>query len=108
MSLVTEACKLYPYQLVLLPEDVGNVHVVGGRGKIFQLLAGENIDGDEMDFSVTVLPGLGGRHLHNLARAALDDDVTVLPQGRALHRKGGGSAGVGTFESVLLMLWNRQ
>lgn len=31
---------------------------MGGRAKILQLLAGEDIDGSKMDFGVTVLAGL--------------------------------------------------
>ena len=38
-----------------------------------------HIDGDEMDFGVTVFSGLGGRHVNDFARSALDDDVSVLP-----------------------------
>ena len=68
------------------------------------------IDGDQVDLGVTVLAGLGGRHVDDLARAAwggewvcvvvtrrtrtesetltLDDDVAVLAKGRALHGEG--------------------
>lgn len=66
-----------------------DVHVVGRGGEILQLLAGEDIDGNKMDLGVAVLAGLGGRHVDDLAGAVLDDDVAVLPQGRALHREGG-------------------
>ena len=61
---------------------------MGGRAEIFQLLAGEDVDGDEMDLCVAVLAGLGGGHFDNLARTVLDDDEAVLPQGRALHGEG--------------------
>ena len=44
--------------LVLLTPDVRNVHVVGRRGDIFKLLAGENINGDHVNLSVTVLASL--------------------------------------------------
>jgi hypothetical protein len=77
---------------------------VGGGRKIFQLLASEDIDCDQVDLGVTVLASLGGRHFDNLAGTTLDDDVTVLPQGRALHREGGGGASIGGLEGVL-MLW---
>ena len=76
---------------------------MGGWGQIFHLLAGEDIDSDHMDLSVTVLARLGGRHFYNLARAALDDNVTVLPQGGTLHRKGGRGASVGAVESVFML-----
>lgn len=92
------------YQLVLATGDVRDVHVVGGRGQILELLASEDVDGDQVDLGVTVLAGLGGGHLDNLARAVLDDDVTVLPQSRALHGEGGGRTGVGAVEGDL-MLW---
>lgn len=91
------------YELVLLTADVGNIHVVGGGRQVFQLLASEDVDGDQVDFGVTVLAGLGGAHVHNLARAVLDDNETVLAQGRALHREGGGRAGVGGVEFELML-----
>ena len=46
------------YELVFLATDVGHVHVVGGRAQFFQLLAGEDVDGDEMDLGVAVLASL--------------------------------------------------
>ena len=63
---------------------------MGGRREIFQLLASEDIQGDDVNLGVTVLAGLGGGHFDDLAGAALDDNVTVLPQSRALLRVGGG------------------
>ena len=92
------------HELVLATGDVGDVHVVSGGRQIFELLAGEDVNGDKMDLGVTVLAGLRGGHVDNLAGAALDDDVTVLPQSRALHGKGGRGTGIGGLESVLLML----
>lgn len=91
------------YELVLLTADVRDVHVVGGRGQILQLLAGEQVNGDQVDLGVTVLAGLGGGHVDNLAGTALDDDVTVLPQSRALHREGRGRTGVGAVEGDLML-----
>jgi len=38
--------------------DVGDIHVVCGGTDIFELLAGEDIDGNEMNLGVTVLPRL--------------------------------------------------
>ena len=78
---------------------------MGGWRQVFQLLAGEDVDGDDVDLGVAVLAGLGRGHFHNLARTALDDDVPVLPQGRALHREGLGGTGVGAFEGVLMLSW---
>ena len=79
---------------------------MGGWRQIFQLLAGEDVDGDHVDLGVTVLASLGGGHFDNLAGAALNDDVPVLPQGRALHREGGRGTGVGATE-VDFMLGQR-
>jgi hypothetical protein len=67
---------------------------VGGRAEIFQLLAREDVEGDEMNLGVTVLAGLGGGHVDDLARAVLDHDKAVLPQSRALHGIGGGRTGI--------------
>lgn len=99
-------CRIFrdgTHELELATGDVGDVHVVGRGGKIFELLAGEDVDGNHVDLGVTVLASLGGGHVNNLARAALDNDVTVLPQSRALHGEGGGSAGIGGVEGVLVL-----
>ena len=71
--------------------------------QIFQLLAGKDINGDEMHFGVSMLASLGGAHFHNLARAAFDHDVSIFAQGGALHGIGGGGAGVGGFECVFML-----
>lgn len=81
------------YQGILGAFNVRNIHVVGRRREILELLAGEDIDRDKVDLGVTVLASLGCRHVDDLARAALDHDVAVLPQGRALHRVGEGGTG---------------
>jgi hypothetical protein len=39
---------------------------VGGRNDIFQFLVGEDINGGEVAFSMTVLTSLGGRYINNL------------------------------------------
>lgn len=91
------------YKLVFATVDVRDIHVVGGRAQIFHLLASEDVDGDQVDLGVTVLAGLGGRHFHDLAGAVLDDNVTVLPQGRALHGEGGGGASIGALEGVIML-----
>lgn len=51
-----------------------------------------------MDLGVTVLAGLGGGHLHDLAGTALQHDETVLTQGRALLGEGRGRARLGGIE----------
>ena len=78
---------------------------MGGRGQVLELLAGEDVDGDQVDLGVTVLAGLGGGHVDDLARAVLDDDVTVLPQSGTLHRVGGGGTGIGGVEGDLMLWW---
>ena len=75
-----------------------------GRGaEFFELLAGEDVDSDQMDLGVAVLASLGGGHVDDLAGAVLDHDEAVLPQGRALHGEGGRGASVGGLESVLML-----
>lgn len=76
---------------------------MGGWAKFFELLLGEDVDGDEMDLGVTVLTSLGGRHVDDLARAVLDDDESVLSQGRTLHGVGGGCTSIGRIEGVLML-----
>lgn len=56
-----------------------------------------------MNLSMAVLASLRGRHFDNLARAALDNDEAVLPQGRALHRICSRRTGVSTVEGVLML-----
>lgn len=76
---------------------------MGRGGQILKLLASENIDGNNVDLGVAVLASLGGGHLNNLARAALDDNKTVLPQSRALHGEGGRGTGISRLESDLVL-----
>ena len=76
---------------------------MSGRGEILEFLAGENVDSNQMDLGVAMLAGLGGGHVHNLARASLDHDVAVLAQSRALHRVRRRGAGIGRFKSVLML-----
>jgi hypothetical protein len=96
------------YELEFLAGDDGDVHVVGGRRQIFQLLVGEDVEGDQVNLGVTVLASLGGGHFDDLARATLDHDVAVLAQGRALHRVGGRGTGIGALEGVLMLKKNCQ
>jgi hypothetical protein len=95
------------YQLVLTARDVGNVHVVSRRRQILVLLAVEDVGSNEMDLGMTVLSSLGGRHVDNLAGAALDDDETVLTQSRALHGVGQRRAGIGRVEGSLVLRINQ-
>lgn len=54
--------------------------------EIFELLASENVNGDQMHLGVSVLAGLRRGHVDDLAGAALDAHVAVLAQSRALER----------------------
>lgn len=77
------------------------------RAEIFELFAGENVESSKMDLGMSMLACLGGTHFHDFARAAFDHNEAVLPQGRALHRVGGRSAGISTLESMLMLgLWS--
>lgn len=91
-------------ELEFLPPNVGDVHVVGGGRNVFKLLAGEDVDGDKVDLGVTVLTSLGSGHVNDLARPALDNNVTVLPESGTLHREGLGSPGTGGLESLVVLL----
>lgn len=53
---------------------------MGGWAKFFELLASEDVDGNKMDLGVTVLAGLGGGHVDNLAWAVLDHNEAVLAE----------------------------
>lgn len=64
-------------ELIFSAGDVGDIHVVGGWAKLLELLSGEDINGDQVDFCVTVLSGLGGAHFNDLTRTLLNDDVPV-------------------------------
>ena len=91
-------------KLVFLSGDVWNIHVVGGWAQLFKLLASENVDGDQVNLCVTVLSSLRGRHIDDLARTVLDNDETVLSQGRALHGESGRCASIsGGIEGVLML-----
>lgn len=59
---------------------------MGGRAEILEFLASKDVDGDEVNLGVTVLTGLGGGHVDDLAGTVLDNDKTVLPQSGTLHR----------------------
>lgn len=94
---------MHPYKLELAAGDVRDVHVVGGRGQLLELLAGEDVDGDQVDLGVTVLAGLGGGHVDNLARAVLDVDVAVLPESGTLHGVGERRTRISGVEGHLML-----
>jgi hypothetical protein len=76
---------------------------VGRGAQVLELLASEDVDGNQMDLGVAVLARLGGRHVDNLAGTALDHDVTVLAQGGTLHREGRRRTGVDRLEGVIML-----
>jgi hypothetical protein len=76
---------------------------VGRWAEIFEFLAGKDVDGDQMDLSVTVLSGLRGGHIDDLAGTVLDHNEAVLAESRALHRIGGRGASIGALEGVLML-----
>jgi hypothetical protein len=90
-------------KLVFGTSDIGDIHVVRGRTDIFQFLAGEDIDGDKVNFGMSMLTGLRGRHVHDLAGATLDNDVTVFAKGRALHRVGEGGPGTDLLKGLVML-----
>jgi len=75
---------------------------VGRWAKFFELLAGEDINGDKMNLGVTVLTSLRGRHIDDLTWAVLDADEAILPQGRALHGVGSRGTGIGALKGVFM------
>lgn len=78
---------------------------MGRWREIFQLLAGEDVESDQVNLCVTVLASLGGGHVDNLAWAALDDNESVLSQGGTLDWVGGRGAGVASgLEGVLMLV----
>ena len=77
---------------------------MGRWAKFFELLAGEDIDGNQMNLSVTMFASLRGGHIDNLARTVLDADETILPQGRALHGVSCRRAGICRFERMFMLL----
>ena len=91
-------------ELVLTAGHVRHIHVVRRGRNVFVLTTREDVRSDKVDLGVTVLASLRGRHVDNLARAALDHDVTVLTQGRALLGVGHRSTGVGGLEVDVLSL----
>ncbi len=91
------------YKLVFATSDVGDLHVVGGWGQIFELLVGEDVESSKMDLCVTVFASLGGGHFDDLAGTTLDDNEAVLSQGGTLHRVGSRGTGIGTLKGVLML-----
>jgi len=90
-------------KLVFLAKDVGNIHIVSGGAKLLQLLTSEDVNRDKVDLGMTMFPGLGGGHIDNFAGTILNNNETVLPQGRALHRVSSGCTRISGVERVLML-----
>ena len=91
------------HELIFLASHIGHIHIVRAGAQIFQLLAGENINGDQVDFGVAVLAGLGGAHFNNFAGAAFNDYMAVFAEGRTLHRIGGRCTSVSGLECMFML-----
>jgi len=89
-------------QVVLDSGHVWYFHVMSGWRHILVLLAIENIDSGHVNLGVTVLASLRGRHIHDLARVALEHRVAVLSQSTALDWVGEGTSGTGSFEGFVV------
>jgi len=94
-------------ELVFRTPDIRDIHVVGRGTDIFQFFSSEDVDGDEMNLGMTMLSGLGGRHVHNLAGTALDDDVAVLAESRTLRGEGEGGPSAGLLKGMLVSFVSR-
>jgi len=68
-------------QLVVFALHVGHLHVVGGGADVLKLFAGEDVESHHVNLGVTVFPGLGGGHLHDLAGPVLDHNETSFAKG---------------------------
>ena len=83
---------------VLSTANVGRGHVVRGRADLLKLLRGEDVKRNNVRLGVTVLSGLGGRVLNDLAGAVTDHAVHSLLQRSGLDGVGRGGPGVGGVE----------
>lgn len=68
------------------------------------LLLTEDVEGDHVNFSVTVLASLGSGHIDDLAGFALDHDEFTLSESRALLWVSKGSSGLSSFEFVIFVI----
>ena len=91
------------YKLIFLSRDIRDIHIMGRGAKFFQLFSGENVNRNKMDLGVTMFSSLRGGHVDNLARTVLDDNESVLSQGRALHRVRSRRARIGGVKGVFML-----
>jgi len=85
-------------KLEFLAVNNGDLHVVSGGRQLFELLAGEDVEGSQVNLGVSVLSSFGGGHINDLARPALNDNVAVLPQRRALQGVGLRGTSIGALD----------
>jgi gamma-glutamyltranspeptidase len=81
----------------------GRKRQVSQRGRSVFLLT-EDVEGDHVNFSVTVLASLGSGHIDDLAGFALDHDEFTLSESRALLWVSKGSSGLSSFEFVIFVI----
>jgi len=81
--------------------DEGNIHVVCGGADIFVLLAVVKVDGDHVDFGVTVFACFGGGHLDDLAWATLHNNIAIFAERGALCGEYLGGSRLGSFKLFL-------
>lgn len=91
-------------ELVVGTHHLGNITIVRRGYNILKLLSGEDVDGDKVTLSVTVLSSLGSGHLYNLAGPPLDDEMSTLADGTGLLGEGLGRAGVGLGLKLVLIV----
>lgn len=65
-------------KLVFLAGNGRDVHFEVRRAGVFDFLAGEDVEADQMDVGGSGIIALGGFHVDDLAGTALEDDVAVL------------------------------
>lgn len=70
--------------LVVRASDVGDIHVSGSTGDLLVLLVGEDVNTGDVGLGSSVLAGLGGGHVDDLARVTLKADKAVLAKSGAL------------------------
>lgn len=80
-------------QQVHVGTDDGGLHVVGRGGNLFVLLASEDVNSSNVGLGVSVLAGLRGGHLDNLAREALQQNDLALLDLTSADRLGLGGIG---------------
>jgi len=91
-------------QHVLLADNIGDIHVMGRGRNILVLLSREDVNSNQIDLGVPVLPGLAGAHVDYLARAAGNVDEAVLAEGGALDGVDEGGTAGGLVEGLVLLV----